>query len=80
MVDLGKYVSKKLNIGKITPEEYATHLYIEEVQLDQKHISKAFKIYLPALRVPFQFLKVLHTISGNFQQNKSLTIKKIVTE
>ena len=30
--------------------------------------------------VRFKILKVLHTISGNLQQNKNLAIKKIATE
>ena len=31
MIDLGKYIFKDLNTGKITPEESFPNAYIEEV-------------------------------------------------
>ena len=42
MVDLGTYISKDLNTGKVTPEEYFTNDYVEEVY-ESEHVGTATK-------------------------------------
>ena len=42
MFDLGMYIFKYLNTGKITPEESFTNAYVEEVY-DSEHVGTAIK-------------------------------------
>ena len=42
MVNLGTYIFKYLNTGKITPEEYFTSAYVEEVY-ESEHVRTAVK-------------------------------------
>ena len=45
MVDLGTYIFKNLNTGKITPEELSTNDYFEEVY-KLEHVRTATKKYV----------------------------------
>ena len=43
MVDLGTYIFKYLNTGKIKPEEYFTNTYVKEVY-ESYHVRTATKL------------------------------------
>ena len=42
MVELGTYIFKDLNTGKITPEESCTNSYVKKVY-ESEHVSNATK-------------------------------------
>ena len=43
MVNLGEYIFKDLNTGKITPEQLFTNAYVEEVY-ESQHVCTSKKI------------------------------------
>ena len=71
MVDLGKYIFKDLNTGKITPEEFFTNVYAEEVY-ESEHVRTATKRLHVILDAKYE-KSYLHKVMENRCQYLTMT-------
>ena len=71
MVDLSTYIFKDLNIGKITPEESFTNVYIEEVY-GSEHVRTATKLLHVILYAKYE-KSDLHKVMENQCQHSTIT-------
>ena len=71
MVDLGTYIFKYLNTGKITPEESFTNAYVEEVY-ESEHVRTATKRLCVILDAKYG-KSDLHQVMENQCQHLTMT-------
>ena len=71
MVDLGTYIFKDLNTGKITTEEQFTNSYVEEVY-ESDHVSTTTKLLHVILDAKYEKTD-LHNIMENQCQYLTMT-------
>ena len=71
MVDLGKYVFKYLNTGKITPEESFTNAHVEEVY-ESENVRTATKRLRVILDAKYE-KEDLHKVMENQCQHLTTT-------
>ena len=71
MVNLGAYIFKDLNIGKITPEELFTNAYVEEVY-ESEHVRIATKRLRVMLDAKYEKVG-LYNVMENQCQNLTIT-------
>ena len=71
MVELGTYIFKDLNTGKITPEESFTNAYVEEVY-ESQHVRTATKRLRVILDAKYE-KSDLHKVMENQCQHLTMT-------
>ena len=71
MVNLGMYIFKYLNTGEITPEEYFTNAYVEEVY-ESEYVNTATKRLRVILDAKYEKSN-LHKVMKNQCQNLTMT-------
>ena len=71
MVDLGNYIFKYLNTGKITPEEQFTNDYVKD-EYDSDHIHTATKLLRVLLDAKYETAD-LHKVMENKCQHLTMT-------
>ena len=78
MVDLGTYIFKDLNTGKITPEESFTNSYVEEVY-ESEHVCTATKRLCVILEDKYR-KEDLHKVMENQCQHLTMTQRNELLE